>query len=135
MREDVGIETSHKDSVYDVAKEDLELQGCPFPRVLGVLFMYLLVYSANCIAIAYFEFGEILVFGIEAFFKVGNGLHSILALSELHYNPLQLRKNITLKIRKYFEQFGMSLLIFPVIFDALLVQQVQNHLVDVEFES
>ncbi len=133
--EDVGVEVAHEDAVYNVAEEDLEFQRGPLFGVLGVLFMHLLVDSADRVAIAYFELGEVLVFGVESFLEIGYAFVGLLAVPELEDGPVQFACDVSLEVSEYLEQFGVAVLILPVVLDGLLVEQVEQHLVDVELEG
>lgn len=96
--------------------------------------MHLFVYSAHSIAICDFEFGEILVLRVESLFEVRNTF-DFLTLPELQNHPFQLEIEISFQISEYFEEFGMAILVLPVVFDGVLVEQIEHHLVDVEFEG
>lgn len=128
------VQVAGKHAVYYVAEEHLQLQGCTLVAVLGVLAMHLLVNSADCVAIAHLEFGEVLVFGTQSLLEIRDCLLALLHLLELLVEAVQLDAEVSLYFREYFDEFGVAFLVLAVVPDAVLVEEVEEHLVDVKLE-
>lgn len=96
--------------------------------------MDLFVDTANCISIAHFEFGEILVFSIESFFEIGNIFLGLLQFLELLIESFQFDSKICLNLSKYFKKFGMPIFIFPIIANKILIKEWEQYLIDIELE-
>lgn len=88
----------------------------------------------NCIAIANFELHKILVFGVEAILEVRKRIF-FLAFFQLIDDSLHLHSDIALHFPQHFQQFRVPFLVLSVIFYHVLVEEEENHLVNVKLES
>lgn len=88
----------------------------------------------NCIAIANFELHKILVFGVETILEVRKRIF-FLAFFQLIDNSLHLHSDIALHLSQHFQQFRVPFLVLSVIFYHVLVEEEENHLVNVKLES
>jgi hypothetical protein len=118
-----------------MAEEHLQLQRRPKMSVLRVFLMHLLENAADGVPVAHLELGEVLILGVEPLLEVGDGLPAVLELLDLLEESFQLDAQVGFSFGQQFEQFGVVLLVLPEVADEVLVDEVEEHLVDVELEG
>lgn len=83
--------------------------------------MDFLIYSAYSVAIADFEFREVLVFCVETVIEMRNGF-AFFTLFKLEDQAFHFDNYIAFHLAQYFKKFGMALLVFSVVPHKVFVQ-------------
>jgi hypothetical protein len=93
-----------------------------------------LVHPAYSVPIPYFELGELLKFSIEAIIKMRNGL-TFLYFLELGKLTLHFDLHVAFEVSESLHQLRMTIFVFAVIAEHVLIEHTKHHFADVEFEA
>lgn len=118
-----------------MAEEEFQLEDCAFVEVVCQLFMGLFIDSSDCVAIGHFEDGEVFDLGVEAVFKLVDGLFEVLVFEQEVVLDVELVFDPQLCLDDLSEELRIAVFVDFIASDGLAAEEVQQHFVDVELEG